>query len=177
MTVHFLVLFPNDPDWAPADFARLTGALKNIGLIGAEREANYFSCGPQYLGLVTYLGCSPQIDLSEGANATTIRLRGIFPVAEFLHGSNIKPPRCRHCRKTLKKPDGTSLAAETLCCEYCGRCSRPHEFDWRRSAAFARVFVEISNVFESEAVPAEELAACLKQASGEVWHYCYVRRD
>lgn len=177
MTEHFLVLFPNDPDWAPADFVRLIVALKSIGLIGAEREAHLFSAGPEYLNLITYLGCSPQIDLGEGANATAIRLRGIFPAAEFLHGGNLKPPRCPRCRKTLEKRDCTFAVEKNLCCSHCGHRGRPHEFDWRRSAAFARVFVEISNVFESEAVPAEELAACLKQASGEAWDYCYVRRD
>jgi len=177
MTAHFLVLYPRNPDWAPAHLAPLADALKSIGLIGAEREAHLFSAGPEYLNLITYLGCSPQIELGEGANTTAIRLRGIFPVAEFLHGGNLKPPRCRHCRKTPEKPDGMPPAGETLCCDHCGRCGPPHEFDWRRSAAFARVFVEISNVFESEAVPAEELAACLQQASGEAWDYCYVRRD
>lgn len=176
MTDRFLVLFPKNPDWAPADFASLADMLRDIGLTGAEREANFFSSGPQYLGLVTYLGCSPQIELGEDANATTIRLRGIFSAPQFLHGGNLKPPRCRQCRKALEKTGCLLVAGEKLCCDYCGHCGQPHEFDWRRSAAFARVFVEISNVFESEAVPAEKLTACLEQASGETWDYSYVSR-
>lgn len=177
MTDRFLVLFPKNPDWAPADISSLADVLRDIGLTGAERETNFFSSGPQYLGLVTYLGCSPQIDLGEDANATTIRLRGIFAAPQFLHGGNLKPPRCPNCRNTLEKPDFAAVVENELRCAHCGHSSLSYRLDWRRSAAFARVFVEISNVFESEAVPAEKLTACLKQASGEDWDYCYVRRD
>ncbi len=49
-------------------------------------------------------------------------------------------------------------------------------YAWRRSAGCARVFIEISNVFESEAVPGEQLIACLDAASDESWDYCYVRK-
>lgn len=176
MTDHFLVLFPKNPDWAPASLASLADALRDIGLTGAERETNFFSSGPQYLGLVTYLGCSPQIDLSQDANATTIRLRGIFAASQFLHGGNLKPPRCPNCRNTLEKSDFATGVENELRCAHCGHSSLLYQLDWRRSAAFARVFVEISNVFESEAVPAEKLTACLEQASGETWDYSYVSR-
>lgn len=176
MTNHFLVLFPKNPDWAPADLASLADALRDIGLIGAEREANLFSSGPHYLGLVTYLGCSPQIDLGGAPNATTVRIRGIFAAPLFLHGGNLKPPRCPNCRNTLEKPDFALSVENESGCAHCGHSCPLYELDWRRSAAFARVLVEISNVFESEAVPAEELTACLKQASGESWDYSYVSR-
>lgn len=172
MSGDFLVLYPKNAVWAPLSLAALEGALKAIGLLGAQRGDWRYSAGPEYLGLVTYLGCSPQIMLGENDAATTISLAGIFNSPLFLHGSNLKPPRCPQCRHALAsfQPD------HQLQCGHCGYAGSACEFDWRRSAANARVFVEISNVFESEAVPGEELIACLEAASSEFWDYCYVRR-
>ena len=177
MTDHFLVLFSKNPTWVPDSLAPLADVLKATGLLGGEREPQLFSTGPEYLSLITYLGCSPQITLGENEDATTIRLSGVFPAQQFLHGDNLKSPRCPHCRKTLEKRDFMAAREGRMCCSHCGHCGSLHTFDWRRSAAFGQVFIEISNVFESEAVPGEMLTDCLRQATGEVWDYCYVRRD
>jgi hypothetical protein len=176
MTDHFLVLFPKNPAWAPESLAPLADALRRIGLVGAEREPNQFNAGPEYLGLVTYLGCSPQVTLGEHEAATAIRIAGVFDRPQFVHGSNLKAPRCTHCRKTMEMEDSPSGPDEKLSCPYCGHPGALHEFDWRHSAAFGRVFVEISNVFESEAVPGETLTDCLEQAGGEAWDYAYIRK-
>lgn len=177
MTEHFLVLHPKNPAWAPENLAPLMDACKAIGLLGRQRGPGLYSAGPDYLDLVTYLGCSPQISLGENEAATAIRLCGIHAAPQFLHGANLKPPRCPQCRKALEKPAGSLKTAASLPCLHCGYSGTVCAFDWRRSAACARVFVEISNVFESEAVPGEKLADCLVQASGGLWDYCYVRRD
>jgi predicted RNA-binding Zn-ribbon protein involved in translation (DUF1610 family) len=174
---HFLILFPKNPAWAPANLVSLAAALKAIGLVGVERGPDLFTTGPEYLNLITYLGCSPQIALGENENATTIHLSGVFSTPQFLHGDNLKSPRCPQCRETPVKRDFMPAAGKNLRCQHCGYVGLPHTFDWRRSAAFCRVFIEISNVFESEAVPGEELTDCLAQATGEVWDYSYVRKD
>lgn len=176
MTGHFLVLHPRNAGWAPQSLDPLRDALAAIGLLGAERSPGLFSAGPEYLSLVTYLGCSPQIALGENEAATTIRIAGIFELPQFVHGENLKPPRCPQCRKTLDKPAASAKAGENLHCNHCGHSGSACDFDWRRSAACARVFVEISNVFESEAVPGEQLTTCLERTSGEAWNYCYVRK-
>lgn len=146
-------------------------------MTGEQREPLLFSAGPEYLSLVSYLGCSPQISLGENEEATTIRLSGIYPAARFMAGKNLKRPRCPQCRQTLAGQRLSGDFGEPLCCDDCGCTSQAHAFDWRRSAAFGRVFVEISNVFESEAVPGEALTDCLQKATGEEWEYCYIRRD
>lgn len=176
MTGHFLVLYPRNPAWAPADTAAVADALKAVGLLGAVRSPGVHCAGPEYLGLITYLGCSPQIALGENEAATAIGIRGVFDVPQFVHGGNLKPPRCPRCRKTLEPVAAAISADDRLQCGHCGYAGDASEFDWRRSAACARLFVEISNVFESEAVPGEALADCLQQATGEAWDYCYVRK-
>jgi hypothetical protein len=176
MSGHFLVLHPENPGWAPHSLEPLRDALAAIGLLGAERSPGLYSAGPEYLSLVTYLGCSPQVALGENEAATSIRIAGIFDAPQFLYGANLKAPRCPQCRKTMQGPAISPAADAELQCSHCGHNGKACEFDWRRSAACARVFIEISNVFESEAVPGEALAACLHEASGEVWDYCYVRK-
>lgn len=174
MTDHFLLLYPKNPAWAPASLAPLLDALKAIGFLGAARGAGRYRAGPDYLGLITYLGCSPQVALGDNEAATTIRIAGIFEAPQFVRGGNLKAPRCPQCRQTLA-PVAAPIEADTrLRCGHCGCDGAAHRFDWRRSAACARIFIEISNVFESEAVPGETLATCLQQAGGEVWDYCYV---
>jgi len=174
---HFLVFYPKNPAWAPENLAPLIDACKAIGLLGTERSPGIYATGPEYLGLITYLGCSPQVALGENEAATTIRIAGIFDAPLFVQGGNLKPPRCPQCRKPMGKPVAPARADGKLKCGQCGYSGSVCEFDWRRSAACARLFIEVSNVFESEAVPGEALAACLEQASGEAWDYCYVRKD
>lgn len=176
MTNHNLVLYPKNPAWVPSSLAPLADVLKAIGLLGVERSQGLYSTGPEYLGLITYLGCSPQVALGENEAATTIRINGIFDVPQFVHGANLKSPRCPQCRKTLAMPAASLRANRNLHCDHCGHEGNACGFDWRRSAGCARVFIEISNVFESEAVPGEQLIACLDAASDESWDYCYVRK-
>lgn len=177
MTEHYLVLYPKNPAWAPASLAPLADALAAIGFLGSERSPGVYGTGPEYLGLITYLGCSPQVALGENETAPTIRLSGIFDAPWLVHGGNLKPPRSPQCRKALTKPATIPMAGQRLHCIHCGYGGNVCGFDWRRSAGCARVFVEISNVFESEAVPGEALMACLEKVSGESWDYCYLRED
>lgn len=173
-TDHLLVLHPRRPDFAPVSPAVLADALKAAGFLGTARGPGRFSAGSQYLGLVTYLGCSPQIALGENEAATTIRLEGVFEVPKFVYGSNLKAPRCPACRRTLDRPAAPPAAGASLRCGHCGHAAPVCGFDWRRSAACARMFIEISNVFEAEAVPGEALLALLEEACGVSWDYCYL---
>lgn len=176
MTGHFLVLYPKNPAWAPENPAMLAGALKTIGFLGPERNPGVYSAGLDHLGLITYLGCSPQVTLGDNEVATFIRISGVLDAPQFLHGGNLKSPRCPQCRKFLENPSAVQFANALLACPHCDYAGQLCTFDWRRSAACARLFIEISNVFESEAVPGENLAACLEAASGQIWDYCYVRK-
>lgn len=173
---HFLVLYPSNPRWAPESLDAIAQALLSTGLVGEKRDDFLFSAGPNYLNLVTYLGCSPQIALGENEAATTICLSGILDSPEFQAGTNLKSPRCPQCRKTVQAPETVGPGEQTLSCNHCGYSGRAYQYDWRRTAAYGRVFIEISNVFESEAVPGEELTDCLLKATGEVWDYSYIRR-
>lgn len=171
MSSHYLVLHPLDPEWTVASLTGLQQALKTLGLLGKARQPGEFLAGSEYLNLVTYLGCSPQISLGEAETATRITLCESTPSPRLNAGTNVKSPRCKTCRQTIE------LADARLQLQTCSHCGQPLKLDWRRSAALGRVFIEISNVYESEAVPSEALLERLREATGMVWDYCYIRRD
>lgn len=173
----FLVLHPADAAWAPAHSGQLASLLRETGLIGASRGTGIFSTGAHYLALVSYLGCSPYIALGDAEAATRIQLLGPFATARFHAGANLKPPRCPRCRKALPGAAWQAGQPDTrVVCPHCDASVPLEALDWRRSAGFGRCFVEISNVFESEAVPAETLLERLEQASGCGWHYFYLTK-
>lgn len=171
---HFLVLYPVNPEWAPDDLPAFVEQLHQTGLIGENRRLGLFSTGLAYLEKITYLGCSPQITLGEAETATIIRLNGPYDKPEFRSSARVKP-RCRLCWQTLDLDKFPIRADETMTCPHCKISSRAVEFDWRHKAAFGRIFVEISNVFESEAVPSDSLLEMLERMTGQAWDYFYWR--
>lgn len=66
-------------------------------------------------------------------------------------------------------------ADETVNCPHCKTTSYIAKLDWRRKAGFSRFFIEISNVFESEAVPSDSLLEMLERMTGQAWDYFYWR--
>lgn len=176
MAESFLILYPGNSAWSPIDIDGIVNALKTIGFLGKARQDGAYEAGEHYLSLVTYLGCSPQIMLGDCDGATSIRIEG-FAETRCLHGTNSKPPRCPRCRRTLAAIEPCQEWDRLIRCENCGYEARAQALDWRRTAAFGKVFIEISNVFESEAVPGDDLTGCLQQATGEAWDYAYVSKQ
>lgn len=172
--IHFLVLYPTNSKWAPDDLAAFAEQLRQTGLTGKRHRPGLFSAGPAYLEMIVYLGCSPQIALGETETATTIRLNGPFDMPELITVANARP-RCRSCRQTLDLKKTLGWADETVTCLHCNTSSYAVKLDWRRKAGFARFFIEISNVFESEAVPSDGLLEKLEHLTGQTWDYFYWR--
>jgi DNA-directed RNA polymerase subunit RPC12/RpoP len=168
----YLNLHPADPAWVPDDIATLTRRLEQIGFIGNRQSPHQYSTGPSFLELVTYLGCSPQITLGESDAATVIRFSGPHSTPKFRSSRSIKP-RCTACRKSFGLEEMPRQPDEVIGCPHCGESYKAAKLDWRRKAGWGRFFIEISNVFESEAVPGETLLDELGSATGQAWEYFY----
>ena len=122
------------------------------------------------------MGCSPKIALGETGEATAIRLIGPLDAPQFRSGSKLKKPRCPHCRQALMNKDDRALKPdEEVLCARCGLSSPALALDWRRSAAYGRFFIDISTVFESEALPSENLLEKLELATGQGWDFFYAQ--
>ena len=176
MPNHFLILHPDLARLPPT--VDLVASCGKIGLIGpplAEGIRRY-QAGPEYLHLVTYLGCSPHIRLGgdlDHHSAAWIQLDNPLPAPRLIHGANTRAPRCRACGGRLE--DWRAARPGDVA---CADCRTPWEgLDWRRGAAFVHQAVALHGIFEGEAVPSERLMAGLRETTGVDWDYFYWRGE
>jgi hypothetical protein len=195
MPAHKLLLYPDNPDFHPADPATLLARLQDIGLAGGSfrvQDQTRYLAGEHFLQLVTFLGCSPAIEFDPPADPGAVGAaaeRGDFchislTLAKehpaFRGGGRVPPPRCPSCRKAVsdwqqvlddwqRTPD-----RDAWTCAQCGHHGRIQTLDFRRHGGFARVFIDIWGIHPSEAVPVDALLTSLAECSGTGWRYMYV---
>lgn len=179
--MHSLVLCCDEPLWRPAAPAQLAGVLQEAGLAGQQKDTEglIFAAGEHFLSLVMFLGCAPQISLTDndavdGQPVCRIRLH-IFETVTLLESQPAPVLRCPACRSPQPRPSRPDYNL-LLRCSACGEATPLFRYDWRRSAGFGRCMVEIENVFPHEAVPADRLTAVLESMSGHSWDYFYLGR-
>ena len=181
-----LLLTPHDP-LQLADTKALQQALREAQFIGEPLPGGNlaFLAGEQFLSLITFAGCSVQIELlppSDGRGFCHVRFIGPFEHPTLIHGRNTRPPRCPVCRaqqrdwKTLL-PSLQEMETEKLPCSTCTAKHPARKWDWKGNAGFGRTFISVEEIFPGEATPAPALSAVLKQASGNRWRHFYVQDD
>ena len=195
MPAHKLLLYPDSPDFRPAEPAALPARLQDIGLAGdgfsVQGKTRYLA-GEHFLQLITFLGCSPAIefeppaepDMREAAaeQGSFCHISLSLPETRpaFRGGGTVPPPRCPACRKPVsgwqQALDDWRQAPESdaWVCGRCGHAGRIQDLDFRRHGGFARTFIEIWGIHPSEAVPVDALLTSLAGCSGTGWRYMYV---
>jgi len=174
-----LVLHAEDPLWRPADVGPVSEGLAEIGLLACGRPGDgqkALAAGENFLSLIMFLGCSPQVALQpdqnpDGQALVSVGLRD-FDWVTFRSAD--KPPavRCPGCRTPL--PDTAPQTFDTLyVCGQCGRESPWFSLDWRQAAAYASFFIDVSGIYPYEAVPSDRLLAHLAGLSGCSWKYFF----
>jgi hypothetical protein len=181
-----LLLAAADPEQEPPT-APLLDHLHRTGLLGPPLDAGggqHFLIGQAFLQLITFMGCSPLLELEpppDGGPFCHLRIDGPWPAPQLRHGRNTRGPRCAACRtrfadwrellpRWLERPMETSVQ-----CPRCGHYQRPLDLTWRREAGFGRWFLVVEDVFPGEAVPVPALLEGLAGVTGGAWHYFYVR--
>jgi hypothetical protein len=183
MSVGSLFLHPADARLL-VSLDRLKSYLRQTGFTGepiaGPQDAN--TIGDRFLQLVTFMGCSPHIELEPrwtgDEDFCHIRLHQ-FAEPVLLFGSNTRPPRCPGCRKASGKDPAAfaGLHADAgVTCANCGKTSRFTALEWRRDAGLASIFVEVRSVFPGEAVPVDALLDGLANETGSSWRYFYLTR-
>jgi hypothetical protein len=181
-----LILFPSSPDTAVPESGHWRNALRDIGLIGDVLPAlgtGCFRAGPEFLSCITFLGCSPALDLGfdesggdESPNRYYIELPPTADVPVMI-GQPARAPRCPHCRSELvdwEASPTTNVLAE-LACPQCGQSTVLYRWQWRHQVGFARFWIDIRGVHEGEAVPTDSFLSRLENLTGVVWNYAYSR--
>jgi hypothetical protein len=193
--VHKLILLPKDPHAAIADTQALAASLQAAGFIGKailHNNNTFYPTGDNFLQLITFLGCSPTIELDtpdDPAALDSARRDGTFchielasyETVQFRADPHTRPPRCPHCGQPdtaweihfthqAVNPENTRWS-----CPGCGHDGKLTDLVFRKTAGFGKVFVEISGIHPAEAVPTERLLNTLQKFSDSPWHYIYMR--
>lgn len=182
-----LLLYPVAENYRPGGVALIAEALQQAGLIGAAIEhlaGKRYRAGPAFLQHISFLGCSPAVEF-EPASADSEQFChvGIEQAAQlsFRGGPQHVQVYCRQCRQPAsdwqsiiaawqRKPDDYHYL-----CPECGSASAPQALNWRKTAAFAHVFVVLYNIYPHEAVPTDGLLNVLRKTTGVDWRYIYIR--
>jgi len=190
-----LLLHPADPDTAAIPEDRLAQEMQAIGLIGERMplgNTGFYPAGEQFLQLVTFLGCSPAIELAppddpqerEKASATG-RFCHVFISSgehlQFRGDRQTRNPGCPRCRSP--EPDWKAGLqswqagehAPDWTCPSCGFRGHLSDLVFRKTAGFGRTFLEIRGIYPSEAVPGPALLDTLATLTGAPWCTIYLR--
>jgi DNA-directed RNA polymerase subunit RPC12/RpoP len=182
-----LVLTPEDPYLRPGKPAGILAQLHDIGFIGdrlADNDNRYL-LGDSFMQLVTFMGCSPSLQLAPGEPEQPfchLLIDGPSDHPRLLWGRNTTPPRCANCRKRLQgwqttfeawrqEPPGWQAA-----CPYCGHRQDPATYDFRQSAGCGCLFLLVENIFPQEAIPSPALLNRLQATTdNRPWRYFYLQ--
>ena len=185
-----LVIYPVEPYYAPDDSGIIVQALSDIkfiaGPLSLNDNAQHFLIGGQFLNYVTFLGCSPAIEIAPpsegGEDFCHVVISPVYEQLEFYRDAAGKGPRCPHCRH--EEADWQSLIKQyhaeadvelDYICPECQTVTPLLDLNWHKSAVAARIFISIYSVFPHEAVLADKILQVLTQATGVEWRYFYSR--
>lgn len=174
-----LLLYPQAPEWSPADADNLITQLRTIGLAGEALEQTSYSTGEHFFDHIAFMGCAPNIRFTPESGKekfTHIRIHQYEAITARI-GEHARAPNCPECKKTFSynKAQLNNITANSLwTCAHCQQTAAPWQYHWRKSAGFARVFIEITDIYPKEAVPQQELLDALQQLSATEWRYCYL---
>lgn len=195
MPAYKLLMHPANPHSAPVAADRLASHLTGLGLIGApirHPTLTLYSAGERLPELVTFLGCAPHIDLlppdSPDALEAALAAGGLCHVRlaetgalQFRTDRNAPLPRCPECRKPAHNWQQLLLDWQSDSekhdwqCQACHHSGQLMQLNFRKSAGFGRIFLEIWGIYPSEAVPGDELLASLRTLAGCDWKTLYLR--
>lgn len=189
-----LVLYPADPDCPRPAPALLERRLQALGLIGPAftcAGATAYPVGERFLQLVTFLGCSPAIELElpadepartlacESGRVCHVRLVQTTDGLRFRADARLPAPRCPGCRQPVS--DWPARLADwqrdpahsSWCCGSCGYRGRLYDLNFRKHGGFGHTFIEIHGIHPAEAVPVSALPGALRELSGCDWKILY----
>jgi len=182
-----LLLYPADSQYQIDSSTSLVRSLQAAGLIGeplADLPGERYQAGPAFLQHISFLGCSPAVEFEpEQPGSEQFCHVGIeySDQLQFHGGPNQVQVHCRECRsRETQWQDIISgwrddRENHVYTCPECGAETHAIELNWRKTGAFARVFIELFNIYPHEAVPTDGILQLLRKETGVEWKYIYVR--
>ena len=172
-----LYLHPEQADFCIDDLAQFITRLQEYEFIAGpitNQESSFYS-GNKFLDYIAYMGCSPaiQFEASDGnQHFCFIRIHHYDNARLIVSQKQARAPHCPHCNKPVKEWQ-KNKTKETLYCGQCDTTSNIAEFNWRKTAGYGRMFIEITDIFPKEAIPQQILLDKLTAICKTDWSYFY----
>jgi len=154
-------------------------ALQEIGLIAQkinpQKFDNHYFAGDKYLDFIAYMGCAPAIQFEakdKNPDFCFIKIYQYQAAELIVSKKQSRAPHCPACDKPVENWQ-TTKTGPTIRCDQCNITSNIEQFDWRKMAGYARLFIEITDVFPKEAVPQQLLLNKLAGITETKWQYFY----
>lgn len=163
---HKLYIYPIDPNISIPKVL-ISNFLEKEEFTGDIIERRRFSTGTRFLSHLTFMGCSPNIELDpqEDKPYCYIEIES-HTKASFVFGSNQKKSRCHYCKNEIQKP---------FFCPHCQKTLSPNRINWRKTAFVATCWILVGNIYEREAIPNDQFLDTLAQETGVKWKIAYIR--
>ena len=174
-----LFLCPERHDYTAKDIPALITALQEIGFIAdvldTQETNNSYFIGDRFLDYIAYMGCSPNIQFESSENNDNfcfIKIHSYESEKLISSQKQSRDPHCPSCKKPLKDWRSNKHGSQ-LHCKSCNTHSNIEDFNWRKMAGYAQLFIEISDVFPKEAIPQQILLNKLTGICKVDWSYFY----
>ena len=175
-----LILHPEDIQYIPDNITHILQQLKSIQLISESiSNADLYLAGHEFTNLLTFLGCSPNINLSpdDGDQFCSISIPDSHENAALLGYTSMIIPRCPNCKHKItdwkQHFHDWKKADYIYSCSECQTETPVTKLKWRQEAGYGRFCIAINHIHPHEAVPSEKLLNTLRQTSNTDWTYFY----
>ena len=142
--------------------------------INKQADHDYFT-GDKFLDHIAYMGCAPSIQFEASESSSNFCFVKIhhYRSAKLIHNQKqARAPHCPDCKKIIKDWQD-ARSATSIRCDQCGATSNIENFNWRKMAGYAQLFIEITDIFPKEAIPQQILLDKLTGITGVEWGYFY----
>lgn len=149
----------------------------------SNETSNSFVVGEKFLHLMTFMGCSPYIELEplpDGKPFCYIQIDGVYSKLQLRYSEKTQAPRCNICRKPIiewRKFIALWLEQPTQNIIECPLCDHKQcvlDLNWRKTAGCGYLFINIENIFPGEATPVPKFLIELTTITNISWQYFYL---
>ena len=174
-----LYLCPQQPDFTVTDISTLVTALQEIDLISekinTQKDKHHYFSGDKFLDYIAYMGCAPAIQFEASDDNEIfcfIKIHRYNSAKLIFSQAQSRAPHCPNCNKPVHDWQHNN-SSSTIHCDQCNTTSGIDKFNWRKMAGFAKLLIEITDIFPKEALPQQLLMNQLSSISKTDWQYFY----
>jgi hypothetical protein len=192
--IHKLVLHPQDANFSLTSWDGLIARMREVEILDRpfnhsldnsldKEQQNRFLVGERFLQNMTFMGCSPSVELTPPTDGSLdfchIHFSEIYPESHFRCASQNVFARCPQCRKRINNwTQAVSIwsrdsSAVNFNCDKCAEQVSLYQLGWRHTAGFARMFIDVYSIYPQEVIPTDQFFSLLESQTKAQWDYFY----